>query len=77
LGCSKMTLERLEQFPGHSPGYIGLPADLRRQIVQHVPMHSKLVQREAEDVGYPYIDMVGDFHARLREANAVLTGGEA
>jgi len=40
-------------------------------------MHSKLVQREAEDFGYPYIDMVGDFHTRLREANAVLTGGEA
>jgi len=77
LGCSEMTLERFEQFPGHSSGYIGLPTDMRRQSVQHVPMHSKLVQREAEDFGYPYIDMVGDFHTRLREANAVLTGGEA
>jgi len=53
LGCSEMTLERFEQFPGHSPGYIGLPTDMRRQSVQHVPMHSKLVQREAEDFGYP------------------------
>jgi hypothetical protein len=72
-----MTLKRFEQFPGHSPGYIGLPADLRRQIVQHVPMHSALVQREAEHFGYPYIDMVGDFQVRLREASAVLTGGAA
>jgi hypothetical protein len=77
LGCSEMTPERFEQFPGLSPGYIGLPEDLRQQIVQHVPMHSMLVQREAEQFGYPYIDMVGDFHTRLREANAALTGGEA
>ena len=72
-----MTLNRFEAFPGHSPGYIGLPAELRRQIVQHVPMHSALVQREAKRFGYPYIDMVGDFQSRLREANALLTGGEA
>jgi hypothetical protein len=73
LGCSVMTLERFEQFPGLSPGYIGLPADLRQQIVQHVPMHSALVQREAEHLGYRYIDTVGDFKARLREAAAILT----
>jgi hypothetical protein len=73
LGCSVMTLERFEQFPGLSPGYIGLPADLRQQIIQHVPLHSMMVQREAEQFGYPYIDMVGDFQARLREAATVLT----
>ena len=77
LGCSEMTLDRFEQFPGHSLGYIGLPDPLRRQIVQHVPMHSALVQREAECFGFPYIDMVGDFPSRLREANAVLTGAIA
>lgn len=73
LGCSVMALERFEQFPGLSPGYIGLPTDLRQQIIQHVPMHSRMVQREAEQFGYPYIDMMGDFQARLREAAAVLT----
>src|SRR6266508_2267136 len=48
LGCSAMTPERFEQFPGLSPGYIGLAPELREQIVQHVPMHSALVQQEAE-----------------------------
>jgi hypothetical protein len=48
---------------------------VRRQIVEHVPMHSELVRREAERFGYRYIDMVGDFQARLHEADAVLTGG--
>jgi hypothetical protein len=73
LGCSTMTLERFERFPGRSPGYIGLPLDKRRAIVQHVPMHSDLVRREAEAFGYPYVDMVGDFPARLEEAEARLT----
>jgi hypothetical protein len=77
LGCSTMTLERFEHFPGRSPGYIGLPMDMRRQIVQHVPMHSDLVRREAKAFGYPYVDMAGDFEARLREADAVLTAGAA
>ena len=77
LGCSEMTLERFEHFPGRSLGYIGLPADMRRQIVQHVPMHSELVQRETERFGYPYIDMVGDFQTRLSEADAALTASAA
>ena len=38
-------------------------------------MHSDFVWREAERLDYPYVDMVGDFQARLREADAVLTGG--
>ena len=38
---------------------IGQPTELRQQIVQHMPMHSTLVQREAEQFDYPY--MVGDF----------------
>jgi hypothetical protein len=46
---------------------------VRRQIVQHVPRHSELVQREAARFGYPYIDMIGDFQARLQEAAAALT----
>jgi hypothetical protein len=75
LGCSNMTLERFEDFPGRSRGYTGLPEELRHQIVHHVPMHSELVRREAERFGYRYVDMVGDFHARLDEADAVLTAG--
>ncbi len=73
LGCSDMTLARFDHFPGRSPGYSGLPEDVRRRIVQHVPRHSELVQREAERFGYPYIDMIGDFQARLQEADAALT----
>ena len=75
LGSSTMTLERFEHFPGRSPGYTGLPMDRRREIVKHVPMHSDLVRQEAEAFGYRYVDMVGDFQARLREADAVLTAG--
>jgi hypothetical protein len=74
LGCSVLTLQQFAQFPGLSPGYIDLPADLRQQIIQHVPMHSTLVHHEAERLGYPYIDMAGDFHAHLQKAATVLTG---
>lgn len=77
LGCSKMTLERLDRFPGRSPGYAGLAEDVQRQIVEHVPCHSELVRQEAERFGYPYADMVGDFQARLGEAEAVLTAFSA
>jgi hypothetical protein len=38
-------------------------------------MHSELVRREAERFGYRYVDMVGDFQARLGEADAVVTAG--
>jgi hypothetical protein len=37
-------------------------------------MHSALVQHEAERLGYPYIDMAGDFQAHLQKAATVLTG---
>ena len=40
LGCSNMTLESFDQFPGRSRGYGGLPEALRRQIVQGVPLWS-------------------------------------
>jgi hypothetical protein len=73
LGCSRMTLESLDQFPGRSPGYGRLPEALRRQIVQDVPLWSAFVRREAERCGSPYVDMVSDFPQRLHEAEAVLT----
>ncbi len=34
LGCSRMTLERFDRFPGRSRGYGRLPEARRRQIVQ-------------------------------------------
>lgn len=75
LGCSQMTLETLAQFSGRSPGYAGLPETLRRQIAHDVPIWSEFVRREAEKFGYPYIDMIGDFHQRLVEAESRLTAG--
>ncbi len=73
LGCSRMTLERFDQFPGRSPGYGGLPEARRRQIVQDVPRWSAFIQQEAERFGYAYVDMGSDFFRRLDEAEMVLT----
>ena len=73
LGCSRMTLERLDRFPGHSVGYSYLPEPMRRQIAQDVPRMSEFFRQQAERFGYPYIDMVSDFPQRLHEAEAVLT----
>jgi hypothetical protein len=75
LGCSQMTLETLDQFPGGSPGYTGLPETLRRQIAHDVPIWSEFIRKEAEKFGYPYIDMVDDFHQSLVEAESRLTAG--
>jgi hypothetical protein len=75
LGCSSMTLERLNQFPGRSRGYSRLPEAVRRQIVQDVPLWSEFIRQEAERFGYPYVDMVSHFPERLRAAEAVLTTG--
>jgi hypothetical protein len=61
LGCSRMTLEDFTQFPGRSKGYIDLPEALRRQIVEDVPRWSAFIRQEAERLGYPYVDMAGDF----------------
>lgn len=75
LGCSQMTLETLDQFPGRSPGYAGLPEASRRQIAQDVPVWSEFIRKEAEQFGYPYIDMVDDFPQRLAEAESVVMAG--
>lgn len=68
LGCSRMTLEGLDQFPGRSRGYASLPEKMRRQIVQEVPLWSQFIRQEAKRFGYPYVDMAGNFAQRLREA---------
>ena len=73
LGCSSMTLERFNQFPGRSRGYSLLPEEQRRQIVQDVPRWSAFIWQEAERFGYPYVDMVSQFPERLRAAEAILT----
>ena len=63
LGCSRMTLEDFDQFPGRSRGYGGLPEEMRRRIVQDVPRWSEFIRRECERFDYPYVDMVFDFPA--------------
>jgi hypothetical protein len=75
LGCSQMTLERFDQFPGRSRGYSTLPEDTRRQIVEDVPRWSAFIQQEAEECGYAYVDTADLFSQRLAEAEASLTSG--
>jgi hypothetical protein len=75
LGCSSMALERFDRFPGRSSGYASLPEEVRRQLVQDVPLWSEFVGQEAERFGYPYVDMTDDFPSRLSEAEAALTAG--
>lgn len=76
LGCSHMTLEKFDRFPGHSRGYAGLPEEMRRQIVADVPLWSEYIRQACEGSGYRYVDMADDFPGRLREAESVLTSGE-
>jgi len=73
LGCSRLTLEDLTQFPGRSPGYSRLPEALRRQIVEDVPLWSAFIRQEADRFGYAYVDIGSDFSQRLTEAEMVLT----
>lgn len=75
LGCSHMTLEKLAQFPGRSPGYARLPEELRRQIAEDVPRWSAFIRQEADRFGYTYIDTVGAFPQRLAEAEMALVAG--
>jgi len=72
LGCSGMTLERFDRFPGHSPGYAGLPEPLRRQMAQDIPLWSAFIQQEAARFTCPYLDMSVDFPLRLEEARQAL-----
>ena len=77
LGCSTMTLERIDRYPGRSRGYSKLPEVMRRQIAADVPHWSTFVQQEARRFGYPYVDMDGDFSARLHQAETLLTGNSS
>jgi hypothetical protein len=72
LGCEGMTFELFEQF-GSTRGYAALPVAMRRQIADDIPRWSAFVRDEAERAGYPYVDVSGDFFARLEEAEALLS----
>jgi 2-phosphoglycerate kinase len=72
LGCSKMTLETFDQYPGKSKGYANLPEEFRLQFARDVPRWSKFIRNEAEYLHYPYIDMSTDFPSRLMEAEHML-----
>lgn len=73
LGCSEMTLETFDQFPGRSVGYSSLPEEFRRQIVKDVPEWSDFIRKECESFGYPYVDTANDFPNRLLQAESILT----
>jgi hypothetical protein len=73
LGCSKMTLERFDQFPGHSRGYASLPEEMRRKFAHDIPLWSEFIRTEAKNNGCPYLDMSDDFPSRLKEAEFLLT----
>lgn len=77
LGCSYMTLESFNQFPGRSKGYANLSEEIRQQIVGDVPRWSAFIRQEAERSGYAFVDMVGDFAQRLTEAERVLTATDS
>ena len=74
LGCSKMTLERFDKYPGHSPGYSMLPKDIRQQFAHDIPFWSKYVQQEAKKHGYSFVDMSDNFQLQLNEAEVLLKG---
>ena len=74
LGCSKMTLERFDRFPGRSRCYDWLPEAERSQFAQHIPLWSEFIRHEAGRFGCPYIDMSDDFQSRLSEAETQLKG---
>jgi hypothetical protein len=74
LGCSKMTPDRFDRFPGHSIGYSFLPEKMRRQFASDIPGWSEYVRKEAERFGYAYIDVSDDFQLHLDEAASFLTG---
>ena len=73
LGCSGMTLEKLDQFPGRSVGYGYLPEARRRQIAADVPIWSEFIRQEAERFHFAYVDTANDFPRCLEQAGAVLT----
>lgn len=73
LGRSQLTFEQFDRFPGRSRGYAALPEALRKRIVEDIPSWSDFVRHDAQQLGYPYLDMSGDFLSRLHAAETMLT----
>ncbi len=73
LGCSEMTLEKFDQFPGCSPGYRALPEEFRRKIVYDVPVWSEFIRHKCEGSSYSYVDTANDFPTQLLQAEELLT----
>ena len=76
LGCSTMTLDRFDRFPGRSRGYAALPTEVRSRFAQDIPRWSEFIRQEAGRFGCTYIDMSDDFPSRLSEAEVLLTAGQ-
>ena len=72
LGCSTMTLDRFDRYPGKSPGYAALSKDVRSRMSADIPIWSAAVCREARRHELPYVDTCGDFESRLADAVAEL-----
>ena len=70
-----MTLNRFDQFPGHSRGYSFLSEEVRLCFVDAVPLWSHFIEEETDRFGYPYVDMIGDFPSCLDRAETLLTTG--
>lgn len=77
IGCSNMSLEKLDAFPGRSRGYGGLPDAFRRQIARDVPVWSAFIRQEAEAFGCAYVDTGDDFADKMDEAEGILTRGRS
>jgi len=77
LGRSEMTVEAVRQFHGKSPGYAALPEDVCRQIAADIPLWSSWIEGQAQEFGYPYMDMSRtDFSVQLEKALSTLTAIE-
>lgn len=74
LGCSGMTLDRFDQFPGRSKGYAALPEALRSQFAQDIPRWSDFIRQEAARYSLPYLDTGDNFPERMRQAQSLLQG---
>lgn len=73
IGCSTMSVDKLDQFPGRSQGYAALPSGIKEQIAADVPLWSRFIEREANKVGYPFLDMADDFERHVTRAERLLT----
>jgi 2-phosphoglycerate kinase len=72
LGCSAMTFEQFDRFPGRSKGYISLPEEMKRRFAADIPAWSEFIRQQAARFDLPYVDTSGDFNASLSLAASLL-----